>query len=234
MKAEIQEKIKNNNKKISELLRENEKLLRQEGYNPPTNNFALAPEDRISFPSGYIRTVVQFNEKYHLKDIFPRRYSRHNVTYALEVSDLINYVFNRIHIWGAVEIVFYKLAIVNLVSVMEAIVLEAASNICSNAKVCKKTKTCPKHFNKNERANARLALEKLVLLDVLDFDQEKLVRVQDIIDLRNRIHIRLAPGNEMQLEDFNLQLYNEVISVLQDIDEQIYKKGVPLYGCYSR
>ena len=115
MSLEIQEKILNNNKKISALLRENEVLLRQEGYNPPANNFALPPEERISFPPGYIRTVAQFNEKYHLREIFPHRHSRHNVTYALEVSDLFNYVFNRIHIWGAVETVFYKLALVNLV-----------------------------------------------------------------------------------------------------------------------
>lgn len=231
MSPEIQEKILNNNKKISELLRENEVLLRQEGYNPPANNFALPSEERISFPPGYIRTVAQFNEKYHLREIFPHRYSRHNVTYALEVSDLFNYVFNRIHIWGAVETVFYKLALVNLVSVMEAIVLEAANNICSHAQICKRTKTCYKHFRKNERANARCALEKLVLLGVLDFDSKKLARVQNIVELRNRIHIRLAPGNEMQLDDFKLQLYNEVIGLLQDIDEQIYLKGVPLYGC---
>lgn len=231
MKKEIQEKIANNNKKISELLRENEELLRQEGYDPPVRNFALEPTERISFPSGYIRTVTQFNAKYHLREIFPKKYSRHNVTYALEVSDLINYVFNRIHIWGAVETVFYKLAIVNLVSIMEAIILEAANNICGNAKFCTKTKTCYKHFKKDERNNARLALNKLVLLDVLDFDEIKLARVQDIIDLRNRIHIRLTHGSEMQLDDFNLSLYNEVISILQDIDEQIYLKGVPLYGC---
>ena len=231
MKLEIQEKISSNNKKISELLRENEDLLRQEGYNPPVNNFALSPAERISFPPGYIRTVNQFNEKYHLKEIFPQRYSRHNVTYALEVSDLINYVFNRIHIWGAVETIFYKLAIVNLVSIIEALLLETANNICSKPGSCKKTKKCIKHFNGTERANAKAALKKLVFLGVLDFDQKKLDRVQDIIDLRNRIHIRLSPGNEMQLDDFKLQLYNEVISLLQEIDEQVYLKGVPLYRC---
>lgn len=231
MKPEIEEKISNNNKKISDLLRENEKLLRQEGYNPPAHNFVLPPEKRISFPSGYIRTVAQFNEKYHLREIFPRRYSRHNVTYALEVSDLINFVFNRIHIWGPVETVFYKLAIVNLVSIIEAIVLEAANNICPYAKTCKKTKSCLKHFNKDERSNARLALKKLVLLNVLDFNQEKLSRVQEIIDLRNRIHIRLAPGNELLLDNFTRQFCNEVIMFLQDIDEQIYSKGTSLYGC---
>lgn len=231
MKYETQEKIKENNQKISELLRENELLLRKEGYDPPVRNFAFPPDERISFPSGYIRTVAEFNEKYHLREIFPKRYARQNVTYALEVSDLINYFFNRIHIWGAVETVFYKLAIVNLVSIIEAIILEAANNICSNAQMCKKTKICSKHFSRDERNNARTALNKLVLLNVLDFDEEKLDRVQGIMNLRNRIHIRLTPGSEMQLEEFNLSLYNETISILQDIDQQIFSKGVSLYGC---
>ena len=231
MTPETRKKIAENNLRISELLKENENLLREEGYLPPMHNFALPPNERIAFPSGYIRTVQNFNEKYHLREIFPNKASRHNVTYALEVSDLLNFILNRIHIWGAVKTIFYKLAIVNLVSIIEAIVLETANNICANAAYCRKTSSCKKHFNKNERSNARLALQKMVYLDVLDFDTEKLSRVQNIIDLRNRIHIRLAHGSEMQLDDFNLSLYNEVVCLLQDIDRQLYEKGVPLYRC---
>ena len=231
MEKEALEKILDNNKQISKLLKENEELLRKEGYDPPANNFVLSPHERIVFPTGYIRTVPRFIEKYHLREIFPKRYSRHNVTYALEVSDLINYVFNRIHIYGAVETVFYKLAIVNLVSIMEAIILEAANNICPNAKVCKNTKLCYKHFSRNERNNVRLALNKLVLIEILDFDEEKLERIQYIVELRNRIHIRLSLDGEVQSDNYNLQLYNETISFLQEIDQQIYEKGVPLYGC---
>ena len=229
--SETRQKIKENNHKISELLRENEMLLRQAGYDPPVKNLALPQNEKIQFPAGYIRTVSNFNEKYHLKSIFPYRYSRHNVTYALEVSDLMNFVFNRINIWGSVETIFYKLAIVNLVSVMEAIILEAANNICRNASHCTKTRKCFKHFSRDERNNARKALEKLVLIDVLDYDEHKLARLQEIIDLRNRIHIRLTPGSELQLDNFNLELYNEAVQFLQDVDNQIFEKAVPLYGC---
>lgn len=229
--SEIQQKIAKNNQQISELLRENEELLRQAGYNPPVKNFTLPQNEQIQFPSGYIRTVYGFNEKYHLNAIFPYRHSRHNVIYALEVSDLMNFVFNRINIWGPVKTVFYKLAIVNLVSIMEAIILEAANNICKNASHCAKTKKCLKHFSNTERNNARKALEKLVLIDVLDYNEHKLARLQEIMDLRNRIHIRLAPGSELQLDNFNLELYNETIQFLQDLDNQIFEKGVPLYGC---
>ena len=72
---------------------------------------------------------------------------------------------------------------------------------------------------------------KLVLINVLDYDENKLARLQEIIDLRNRIHIRRTKGSELQLDDFNLELYNEVVQFLQDLDKQIFEKGVPLYGC---
>ncbi len=126
---------------------------------------------------------------------------------------------------------FFKLAIVNFVSIIEAIVLEAANNVCCNASNCGKTRNCYYHFSKEERNNARRAVAKLALVGILDFDAEKVSRVQEIIDLRNRIHIRLAKGNEMNLDDFTLELYNEVVGLLQDIDQQIYEKAVPHYGC---
>ena len=228
---ETQKKIEENNKQISSLLQENEMLLRQAGFDPPMTNVVLPQEKLIQFPNGYIRRTTEFSSRYHLTSIFANRHSRQNITYALEVSDLMNYVVNRLNIWGPVKTVFYKLAIVNLVSIMEAILLEAANNICQHANQCKGTGKCRKHFNKDERNNARKALEKLVLIDVLDFDEAKVQRTLDIIELRNRIHIRLTPESELKLGDFNLKLYNEVILLLQDIDKQVFQKGVPLYGC---
>ena len=35
----------------------------------------------------------------------------------------------------------------------------------------------------------------------------------------------------MSLDDFTLNLYNEVVTLMQDIDKQIYKKAVPRYRC---
>ncbi len=231
LEMDVQETIAKNNKQISELLQENETLLKKAGYDPPVRNIALSQDELIQFPNGYIRTTGTFSEKYHLRSICPLLHSRQNITYALEVSDLMNYIVNRVNIWGPVKTIFYKLAIVNLVSVMEAIILEAANNICKHAGQCKKIRKCKKHFTRDERGNARRALEKLVLINVLDFDEEKMKRTLEIIEFRNRIHIRLTPGSELRLDDFNMKLYNEVVLLLQDIDEQIYQKGVPLYGC---
>ena len=108
LNKEIEKQIAENNQKISALLAENENLLRCAGLNPPAANAALPPEKKIQFPSGYIRTVGHFKFRYHLSEIFPTKATRHNVTYALEVSDLMNYIVNRINIWGPVEVIFYK------------------------------------------------------------------------------------------------------------------------------
>lgn len=228
---EEKSKIVDNNRKITELLNENENILREARYNPPMNNYALDRAEKIGFPSGYIRPVMTFITKYHLCEICPNRATRHNITYALEASDLINFITNRVNIWGSVETIFFKLAIVNFVSVIEAIVLEATNNICCNASNCGKTKICRYHFSKKERNNASEAVNKLASIGILDFDAGKVIRVKEIIDLRNRIHIRLTEGNEMKLDDFTLSLYNEVVVLLQDIDKQIYEKAVPHYGC---
>ena len=106
-----------NNKKITELLKENEMILRRSGYNPPLTNYTLEQSEKIGVPSGYIRTVAAFNKKYHLQEICIKRTIRHNITYALETSDLLNFIINRINIWGSVEAIFFKLSIVNFVSV---------------------------------------------------------------------------------------------------------------------
>ena len=220
-----------NNKKITELLKENEMILRRSGYNPPLTNYTLEQSEKIGVPSGYIRTVAAFNKKYHLQEICIKRTIRHNIIYALETSDLLNFIINRINIWGSVEAIFFKLSIVNFVSVIEAILLEATNNICCDASNCGETKKCKFHFSKEERNSARKAVEKLAQIGILDYGEEKIVRVKEIIDLRNRIHIRLAKGMEINLGDFNLDLYNEVVELLQDIDEQIYKNAVPHYNC---
>lgn len=55
--------------------------------------------------------------------------------------------------------------------------------------------------------------------------------LQHVIDLRNRVHIRLTNGNELSNADFNRDIYNDAVNLLKTVDEQIYQYAVPLYGC---
>lgn len=123
----------------------------------------------------------------------------------------------------------YKSAIINLVSIFEALIFECANNICSPTD-CSAISKCEKHFSKTQRNNSFEALKRINGLHITDFDDEEMNRISEIISFRNRVHIRLAKENEFISSDFSLSLHNEIISFLQRLTENIYNKGVPLYN----
>lgn len=51
----------------------NEELIREEGYNPPLDNFTIEKENRIKMPQRYIRTSKEFWIQYHLNEIVDNR-----------------------------------------------------------------------------------------------------------------------------------------------------------------
>ncbi|MDO4541906.1 MAG: hypothetical protein Q4C00_03620 [Bacillota bacterium] len=161
MNEELQTKIIENNKKISELLRENEKIIRSVGYKPPVENYAIAnTKERINFPSGYIRVNEAFQRKYHLNDIVKEASTVKNLAYALQLSDFYNFVFNRFYVWGSLESMICKSAVINLVSIFEALIFECANNICSPS-TCISIPSCERHFSKVQRNNSFEALKKI-------------------------------------------------------------------------
>ena len=230
----IKEKIIKNNEQISELLRQNEELLREEGLDLPNENFVVGDWYKIKIPSGYIRNTAYFYEKYHLDAIVKRWQVKANIAYAFQLSDFYNYLFNRFHIWGSVEIIFYKNSIINLVSIFEALILECANNICENPSECNKVKNCGVHFTKEERNNSYKALMRINELGILFYTEEKMARIKEIIELRNRVHIRLAEKSEFNSADFCLDLHNEVIGLIQELSENIYNNGVKFYSCCNQ
>ena len=81
---DTKEKIKENNRKISELLLENENLLRQDGLKVPEQNFALENDYKIKVPRGYIRSKEYLIFKYHLQNVASDWVIRSNIGYALQ------------------------------------------------------------------------------------------------------------------------------------------------------
>lgn len=231
---EAKQKIIENNREISELLTENEKILREQGFDPPEENYAADEDDKIKLPWGYIRTKDSLIRKFHLEEIASNWTIRSNIGYALQLSDFHNYIFNRIYLWGPVKTMFYKSAVINLISIFEAIVLECANQICYNPSKCRLRKKCDKPFNKEQRNNVFSALQRLNELNVTSFSDDEMIRIKELIELRNRVHIRLANEKEYLSDEFDLSLYNEAIKLLQSVSEQIYTKGKPLYFHCSR
>ena len=89
------EKIIKNNEQISELLRKNEELLREDGFDLPNENFVVGDWYKIKIPSGYIRNTTYFYEKYHLDSIVKEWQVKANIAYSFQLSDFYNYLFNR-------------------------------------------------------------------------------------------------------------------------------------------
>ncbi len=227
--TEAKNKIIENNNKISELLKENERILVGEGLELPEENFVVEKEHKIQIPSGYIRVNEVFQNKYHLKECVKRKATQKNIAYSLQLSDFFNYILNRFNIWGSVETILYKTAIINLVSVFEALILECANNICTSPDSCGVVGGCPKHFNRTQRNNSLEALKRMNELSITDFNEEEMNRIKEIIGFRNRVHIRLAEENEFVNSDFSMSLYNEVIILLQRLSSCISGKGILLY-----
>lgn len=230
MNIEIERKIIANNKEISRLLCENESLLKETGYKPPNNNYAVEDCMRIQIPSGYIRTSTEFWNKYHLNCIVYERNVKNNISYSLQLSDFYNYLLNRVYIWGSVRTMLYKNDIINIVSIIEALILEAACNVRKYCVNCQNLNKCRNHISKAEKDNIKSALKKLCDIGILDFSPEKVNKICELVDLRNRVHIRLANNNEFLDSKFNLALHNNAIMLLREISEELSKQVVPYYN----
>lgn len=230
MNDEKLKKYLENNKLISSLLKENEELIKDSGYNPPVNNYAADKNARVNIPSGYIRTSGDFWCRYHLSEIVQDRNVRNNISYALQLSDYYNYLLNRFNIWGSIEIMLYKQAFINEVSIIEALILESATRINKFCQKCNNIGICKNNICRDDRENMKKASKKLYELGVLDLSKEEFSQLQDSYDYRNKIHIRLNEQNEFLDQKYNLKLYNATIMLMQRIDECLWKNAVPLYS----
>ena len=79
-----------------------------------------------------------------------------------------------------------------------------------------------------------MALTRMNALGIVSYSEEKMARIKEIIALRNRVHIRLAEKSEFSRADFCLELYNEVMELIQELSEDIYNNGVKLYSYCNR
>jgi len=230
MKPETKATIIQNNRTISDLLKENERLAKADGISVPDENYSLEKAEKLQIPSGYIRTNEAFISRYRLWDIVPNQTVKKNIAYALQLSDFHNYILNRINVWGSVETMFLKSAVINLVSIFEALIFECANNICCKPGTCAVVPTCERHFSKAQRNNSFEALKRMKELGIVDYSEAQLTRIKKIIELRNRVHIRLATENEFTCSDFSVALYNETMEILKDLISQLHDNGKALYA----
>lgn len=230
LKEETRRKLIANNQKITELLQENEQLLKEAGYRPPKENYAVDYGDRIHMPKGYVRTSRHFFKKYHLGNIVKEYNMRNNISYNLQLSDYYNLLLNRFYIWGSVRTMLYKQDIINLVSIFEALITEATENIFQCCEDCKRINKCKKRLNKHEQGSMKTSIPKLCEMGILDFNEKEVERIKEIYELRNRVHIRLTSKNEFLDNSFCQETHNELIGLLIRATERLNVYAVSQYG----
>lgn len=230
MNEELKEKLTLNNKKISDLLAQNEKLMIENGYNPPEENAAVDSVGRIHFPSGYIRTADVFENRYHLVEIVLNNDERRNIAYSLQLSDFYNYFINRFYIWGSVETMLLKQDFINIVAVMESMVIESAKSINRYCLDCKYCHSCSSHLGSRKISTMKRALERLHVVGIISLTDEEIEILKKIYDLRCSIHVNIVKGNEFKNEEFTVEQHNMAITYLKLLTDCLYKECVPYYS----
>ena len=230
----IEQKIKENNAQITRLLAENEELLRGAGFDPPAKNYALHSNSRIKFPTNYIRTKDYFIKKYKLRYFFKDPVIRSNVAYSLQMSDLYNYIVNRFRTYGSINTMVYKAATINCVCIIESLIGQVLDDMHAYCKQCPNHDECEYFFAKKHQFADKL--DKIRQFDMLRLDDEEYQRIRDAYRLRNRMHIyTAAKENELTSKTFDRDLYNGIISIMQQVTINLYLYMLPASKkCYKQ
>ncbi len=220
-------RLTENNKKISDLLADNERCLRDAGFNPPRESFAFDPveerKQRIQIPTGYIRTRDYYLYKYGLKEICNNDpVVALNIAYNLEMTDFHNYILNRLGIYGPILAMMYKQATINVVSIIEALFKAFIVTLRQNCLRCDRYNHCSariskkQHFKGNfkEQINVYRRLGVLPKLEAKDYDG-----LIELYDYRNMIHIMKADDNEYTSHVHSQKKYNQSITLLKKVDD---------------
>lgn len=218
--------IYENNKKISDLLKKNEEILKQEGFKPPARNFTFNPhlehEKMIQVPPGYIRTKEFFIKKYGLLDICNGDMAiASNIAYSLEASDFNNFIFNRFGIYGSILAMMYKQATINIISIIEVLIKTYVATISEKCHGCPRFGSCSNHITKSKHIKVifKEQVDVLQSEQILIFDDPNDYQVlKKLYEYRNYIHLTKAKDNELTTEKHSKDKYNEAITMLKKID----------------
>ncbi len=124
----------------------------------------------------------------------------------------------------------YKQAFINVISIIEALILESSNRMNQLCKQCQNISKCKNNICKKDRDNMKCAADKLFGLGILDINEVEKNRLVELYDFRNKIHIRLNDQNEFLDCKYNRKLYNEAIELLQKVDDCLWRNAVPLYS----
>lgn len=235
---EFESKIISNNKKISDLLEENERLLREAGYFPPGSDWKIPKEGKkIHFPKGYVRPNDYFIKKYKLNTIVCNQAERKNIAYSFQLADYYGYFISRFHIWGSISIMFYKHDIINLVAIIEALATSATTSIANNRKrLFRNGRFSNLYPDKSAQNYLKPALEWAKSSNITHLTGQQICNLYNLYKLRNHVHISNDESYDTGTNVFNQANHDMAEELVEQVADDINAHWVqyyylPLPGC---
>lgn len=203
-------KIMANNWAVAVMLQENEERymqLENEGKTVPKG------KDLIRFPEGRIPTLEEINNRYHLPKIIIRPVTVDNAGYCLQDCELYKYLMERFGFYGSIEKMIYRQWLINLGSVIEAMVVESAL-----------------HLGIEEESLRKIIKDKKYQATV-KLSPESVDRIHKIYTQRNNVHLAPRPGEPDETKKLTITRddVNSAQEALNELAELLYKNAVPEY-----
>lgn len=174
-------RISDNNRKLSVLFTQTNDLrsqLKPDGY-----------RYNSTFPKYVIRSVESIRKEFPIEQICPNRVLSGNIIFALEMDDLMRFILSTFDLYGSIRVTLCKNIIINLVSVMEALIMHASEKLNITDEVRKSS--AQKHTF-STRTAVMIMREKRWLPDDLSKGYDYFYH------LRNRVHLYKVKKNEIR------------------------------------
>lgn len=220
-------------KEAENTLHECENILRENGVVGPIDHPKVAQKERIWFPSGYIRKADHFREDYGLRKLIIDLKTRNNIAYALQLSDLLNYIINRFYLGDySVGNTFYRMATAHIFTIIESILCGAVNHLHGHCvkgeNVCKRAGKCDLYFKRAGSYSFSKLLEKLQNEKIIQLTTDDTEKLETLKEIRDRFHMWDTGDSDFHDAKFKISDYNDAIQLLTRIRD-IAVKTFPNY-----
>ena len=182
--------------------------------------------DLIKMPQKYIRTREYFSQTFQLKDLIDDINLRDSICYALMQSDLHRYLIYRFNMYGIVQKIFIKTAIINLVSIIEAVLigtLKKLHGFCIvTGTVCKYNSNCSTYI----RSTTHIKSNQVILtyrekIGTTNLDDDIYEIIEKLIGIRNKVHLSIIDVHEFGSKDYSFTNYVNGLKVLRYLRDNL-------------
>lgn len=232
--------IQNAFKTVSNHLLVLEELIRNL-HNPPYQNINPNEFDLIQIPSKYVRKASYFKNEFGLNQLIKESNRIDNISYALQLNDLFDFIIHRLGVFGVIKTLVYKYAIINIHAIIEAIIFSTYENLNSycwfDKNICSKNSKCNLYVKSPNKLNFEQLIKRFKSDFNFDFDIESVILIKS---LRDNIHIQEIKYSEWaassKYNHDNYLLGNKILRQLKnDLPSKISAfKRQREFGCAKR